>query len=189
MIREKDISEFMPQVRYQGGQSINLQTVQGVLSDCAGRYGIPVAFKDDQIKFGGLIGGYTRDCIVLFHPEHERDYFNFMITISHQGGYAFASVYCGGTSKLMKKEEAASAAKAELKQAGRTTLHSWFGGGSNSGAVEDVFRSTVGFAKTTGSLAKAAIGGLRSLGGGKEKLQEEKNWYAMIYDIFNEMRA
>ena len=114
MFREKDISEFMPQVRYQGGQSVNLQAVQAVLSECAGRYGIPVAFKDDQIKFGG---------------------------------------------------------------------------GSNSGAVEDVFRSTVGFAKTTGSLAKAAIGGLRSLGGGKDKLQEEKNWYAMIYDIFNEMRV
>ena len=81
MIKEKDISELMPQVRFQGGQSINLQTVQGVLSDCAGRYGIPVAFKDDLIKFGGLIGGYTRDCIVLFHPEHERDYFNFMISI------------------------------------------------------------------------------------------------------------
>lgn len=187
MIKEKDIGEFRPQVRFQDGQSITLQTVQNALGDCARTHSIPVAFKNDQVKFGGMIGGHTEDCIVLYHPDHERDYFNFVITVGHQASYAFVSVYGGGTSKLMKKEEAAAAAKAELKNAGKTTMHSWFGGSSESGAMEDTLRSTIGFAKTTGSLAKAAIGGLRSLGGGKEKLQEEKNWYAMVSDIFDEI--
>lgn len=187
MIREKDISEFRPQVRFKDGQSINLQTLQSALKECADSNGIPVAFKNDEVKFGGLVGGYTENCIVLYHPEHERDYFNFVITVKRQGNYAFVSVFGGGTSKQMKKDEAAAAAKADLKNAGRATMHAWFGGSSESGAVENTLRATIGFAKTTGSLAKAAFGGLRSLGGGKEKLEAEKNWYTMVSDVFDEI--
>lgn len=104
MIKEKDLREMRPQVRYKDGQSITLQTVQNAIRDCAQANGIPVAFKADQIKYGGLIGGSVVDCIVLYHPEHEKDYFNLAIQVKHQGNYAFISVNDFGTSKLLGNE-------------------------------------------------------------------------------------
>ena len=81
MIKDKDLREFRPTVRYQGGQEITLKTVKEAIADCAAKFGIPVAFSSDQVKSGGLLNSSIEDCIVMYHPEHERDYFKFCIRV------------------------------------------------------------------------------------------------------------
>lgn len=184
MIREKDTFEFRPQVRYQNGQSITLDAVKSVIDRCARKNEIPVAFESEQIKSGGFIGGRIRDAVLLYHPDHKNDYFNFALTVEHQGGYAFVSVYGCGESKQMKKQDAADAAKAGAADVGKKALHGIVNG---DGSVAGVFAGAWGMAKGTVGLAKSIGKGLSSIGRSKEKLIEEQNWYTMISDIYDEI--
>ena len=89
MIKADELREFRPVVRYRDGNQITLQTVQEAIKDCAQGMGIPVAFYTDQVKSGGMFNKTIEDCIVLYHPEHQYDYFKICVRVSHQGSYAF----------------------------------------------------------------------------------------------------
>ena len=110
MIKADELREFRPQVRYQNGEGITLSTVQEAIKDCAMKMGIPVAFRGDQVKSGGLFNSSVEDCLVMYHPEHERDYFKFCIRVKRQGVYAFV-----GQSKQMNKAGYAESYKADRK--------------------------------------------------------------------------
>lgn len=158
MIKADELREFRPVVRYRDGKNITLQIVQDAITDCALSMGIPVAFYADQVKSGGMFNKTIEDCIVLYHPEHQYDYFKICVRVSHQGSYAFVSAMDFGTSKQIKKADMARACKEDRK------------GKSMSYKV--------------GSL----IGqGITTIGRNKTKLEEEKNYYACIVDIFDEI--
>ena len=109
MIKADTLREFRPSVRYKDGSGITLQTVQEAIKDCAQGMGIPVAFYSDQVKSGGLFNSSVEDCIVMYHPEHQNDYFKFCIRVGRQGTYAFVSVNDFGQSKQMPWDSALSA--------------------------------------------------------------------------------
>lgn len=112
---------------------------------------IPVAFASDQVKSGGLFNSSVEDCIVMYHPEHERDYFKFCIRVRKQGIYAFVSINDFGQSKQMKKANTAEFMKED--RAGKDMSYK------------------------IGSL----IGqGLRTIGSSKMKLEQENNYYQCI---------
>ena len=158
MIKADELREFRPVVRYRDGKYITLQTVQDAIQDCAQGMGIPVAFYADQVKSGGMFNKIIEDCIVLYHPEHQHDYFKICVRVSHQGSYAFVSAMDFGNSKQMNKANQVKACKEDRK------------GKSMSYKV--------------GSL----IGqGITTIGRNKSKLEEEKNYYACIVDIFDEI--
>ena len=161
MIKEKDLREMRPQVRYKNGQDITLQTVQNALSDAADEAGIPIAFRDDEVKYGGLIGGSTEPCIVLYHPEHPTDYFNICVRVKHQGAYAFVTVNDFGQSRLLGNQGSHEYLVDTLKH------------GSNSERI--------------GALMGAGVRRLVKGGRNNQKLEEEQNWYAMVEDIFDEI--
>lgn len=158
MIKANELREFRPVVRYRDGNNITLQTVQNALKDCAQGMGIPVAFYTDQVKSGGMFNKTIEDCIVLYHPEHQNDYFKICIRVGHQGSYAFVSANDFGQSKQMNKADRADAYKAD--RAGKSMSYK------------------------VGSL----IGqGLTTMGKNKSKLEEEQNYYACVIDMFDEI--
>lgn len=112
----------------------------------------------DQVKSGGMFNKTIEDCIVLYHPEHQYDYFKICVRVSHQGSYAFVSAMDFGTSKQMKKAGQAEAYRADRK------------GKSMSYKVGSMIGQ-----------------GLTSIGRSKSKLEEEQNYYACIIDIFDEI--
>ena len=81
MIKADELREFRPVVRYRDGNQITLQTVQEAIKDCAQGMGIPVAFYTDQVKSGGMFNKTIEDCIVLYHPEHQYDYFKICVRV------------------------------------------------------------------------------------------------------------
>lgn len=95
---------------------------------------------------------------MLYHPEHQYDYFKICVRVSHQGSYAFVSAMDFGTSKQMKKAGQAEAYRADRK------------GKSMSYKVGSMIGQ-----------------GLTSIGRSKSKLEEEQNYYACIIDIFDEI--
>jgi len=158
MIKADELREFRPQVRYPNGEGITLSTVQDAIKDCAMKMGIPVAFRGDQVKSGGLFNSSVEDCIVMYHPEHERDYFKFCIRVKRQGSYAFVMVNDFGQSKQMNKANTAEFMKQDRK------------GQSMSYKVGSMIGQ-----------------GLRTLGKSSQKLEEENMYYQCVFDIFDEI--
>ena len=158
MIKADELREFRPQVRYQNGEGITLSTVQEAIKDCAMKMGIPVAFRGDQVKSGGLFNSSVEDCVVMYHPEHERDYFKFCIRVKRQGVYAFVMVNDFGKSKQMNKANTAEFMKQDRK------------GQSMSYKVGSMIGQ-----------------GLRTLGKSSQKLEEENMYYQCVFDIFDEI--
>ncbi|MCM1178616.1 MAG: hypothetical protein NC347_00020 [Clostridium sp.] len=158
MIKDTELREFRPTVRYQNGEGITLETVRDAINECAMGMGIPIAFTSDQVKSGGMFNSSLEDCLVMYHPEHEKDYFRFCIRVRRQGLYAFVSINDFGQSKQVAKAEVAEYAKQD--------------------------RQGKAMSYKVGSM----IGqGLRTLGSNKAKLEEENNYYQCIFDIFDEI--
>ena len=158
MIKDKDLREFRPTVRYQNGNGVTLQTVQEAIKQAAMNFGIPVSFYADQVKSGGLLNSSTEDCLVLFHPEHQNDYFKFCIRVKRQGAYAFVYINDFGQSKQMNKDARADAYREDRR--GQSLSYK--------------MGSMIGQAVTT-------------IGKSKAKLEEEQNYYQCIFDIFDEI--
>ena len=158
MIKDKDLREFRPAVRYPNGNGITLQTVQEAIKQAAMNFGIPVSFYGDQVKSGGLIGSTTEDCLVLYHPEHQNDYYKFCIRVKRQGAYAFVYINDFGQSKQMNKDARAEFGKEDRK--GKSLSY---------------------------KMGSLAVQGLMNIGKSKSKLEEENNYYQCIFDIFDEI--
>ncbi|MBR2489973.1 MAG: hypothetical protein IKB65_00620 [Ruminiclostridium sp.] len=158
MINSDVLREFRPVVRYKDGSTITPEVVQAALQECADKMGIPVAFRNDQIKSGSFFKPTYEDCLVMYHPDHLNDYFNFCIRVSHQGSYAFVSVNDFGVSKQISKADHAEWAKQDRK--GKPLSYK------------------VG-SKITSSLT--------TLGKNKQKLEEEQMYYQCIFDLFDEI--
>ena len=160
MIKADTLREFRPSVRYKDGNGITLQTVQEAIKDYAQGMGVPVAFYNEQVKSGGLFNSSVEDCIVMYHPEHQNDYFKFCIRVGRQGTYAFVYVNDFGQSKQMAKADRAEFAKQDRK------------GKSMSYRVGSMIGS-----------------GIANIGKSKQKLEEEQRYYQCVFDIFDEIIA
>ena len=168
MIKEKELSEVRPQIRIKDGAAIDLQQVQEAIQKNADKNGVPIAFRNDQVKFGGLIGGAVLDCLAVHHPEHEKDYSKLAIIVKHQGNYAFVSTFGFGESRLM----------------GNQASHDYM-----VSAVKKGWKSNddMDFAKAAGAVLGAGVRRVIKGGRDNQKLEEEQNWYAMVSDILDEI--
>ena len=158
MIKADELREFRPVVRYRDGSEITLQAVQNALEAAANSIGIPVDFYEDQVKSGGIFNKTIENCIVLYHPEHQYDYFKFCIRIATEGSYAFISCNDFGQSKQMNKADRVEAYKEDRR------------GKSMSYKVGSIIGQ-----------------GISSIGKSKQKLEEEQNYYNCISDILDDV--
>lgn len=92
-------TEWIPQVRFADGSNVNLRTVREAIQREAEENGIPVAFREAELKTGGIFNRQIEDVLTMYNPEHENDYLRFVIRIQHMGKYAFMHVYNMGGSK------------------------------------------------------------------------------------------
>lgn len=98
---------WMDRVRFPNGENVNLATTRELIQEQADENGIPVAFREDQLKVGGLFSSEREDILIMYNPEHPNDYLNFAIRVTHQGKYAFMQVYNLGGSKNFKNDNKA----------------------------------------------------------------------------------
>ncbi len=106
---ERDLSnEWIPQVRFPDGGNVNLMTLSNAIQEEANENGIPVAFREAQLKVGGLFSKQLEDVLLMYNPEHEHDYLKFVIRVQHMGKYAFMHVYNMGGSKNFRDSNNAS---------------------------------------------------------------------------------
>ncbi|MBO5468743.1 MAG: hypothetical protein J6A03_03205 [Lachnospiraceae bacterium] len=101
-------TEWIPQVRFPNGNNVNLMTVREAIQNEADENGIPVAFREDTLKSGGLFNKQVEDILVMYNPEHANDYLQFVIRVQHMGKYAFMHVYNMGGSKNYRNANTAA---------------------------------------------------------------------------------
>ena len=105
-LNEQD--RFISRVRFQNGNNINLDALQGALQEQCNANGIPVSFEKDVLKTGSLFNKQSEDVLILYNPEHQFDYLRFLLRVTHQGNYAFLDVFKTGGSRNYGHENAAA---------------------------------------------------------------------------------
>lgn len=100
-------TEWIPSARIANGADVTLDVVRCALQHQCEENGIPIAFKKEQLKIGGMLSRQYEEMLVAYHPEHASDYLNFGIRVKHTGRYAFVNVYSLGGSKNYRNENAA----------------------------------------------------------------------------------
>mgnify|MGYP007003918104 CR=1 FL=1 len=173
MIKADILREFRPIYTYPNGCGVSLSGIVEKIEEFANEYQIPVAFAPDQIKYGGLFNSRVIDCMILFHPEHPKDYFKFAISIDYMGESACVSVNDFGESKNLKKLATRENAKKNAKTGAKFGLLKAENGSEMAAALY--------------VLGKGALGGVLSLGGTKAKQAEENNYYEAIQLMLDEI--
>ena len=153
MIKEKELFDGK-RIRFQNGEGINLAAAVEAITDEADKNAIPLAHYEDQVKFGGLIGGSVEDCVVFYHPDHKKDYINTVVRVSHQGKYAFLAVDHIGVSKMGGKV-----------------------------AVRDGRKEATRGESLSFKIGYGIASAVSTIGASRSKLEQEQDWYAMLDDV------
>lgn len=175
MIKENELQELQPEICYQDGQSITLQSIQHELQKKMAQADIAISFYPEQVKYAGLLGG-TENCLVVYHPDHKNDYFSIVIRLKRQGNLAYITINTTGVSKLMKSD-------ALRKQVLETAKVGW----KRAGELHKDYNVLNDAASGAAFVGAAAIGVRHLFKGGsdKQKLEEEQHWYSLVCDMIN----
>ncbi len=106
MIKEKDLQSILDfsndfgiaaksRYTYKNAGGATYKTLENALSECAKECGVPVAFYMDEVSHGFI---QKSQCMVMYNPEHEKDYFKFALELKNQGNMAIIGVSYFGTS-------------------------------------------------------------------------------------------
>jgi len=95
---------------------INQQSLHATLERKALENQVPVVIDNEQIKFGGAISPNVVDCLVLYHPEHPKDFFRHVISLNQQEDEVHVSVNYYGRSKQTGKDAWVEEAKGSLRK-------------------------------------------------------------------------
>lgn len=165
MIKEKELRVMRDRVRYnnKSGDPVTLPSIQRALTAAAEEAGIPMAFYDDEVKIGGMLSSEVDKCLVVYHPEHQKDYFKICIRVKTQGNFAFVSFNDFGTSKLLGNQGSHDSLMDTLKN------------GSD--------------AEIVGAVIGAGLRRLTKGGRNSSKMQEEQDWYSIVDEIFDTVFA
>jgi hypothetical protein len=163
MLKEKDLTPERTDVfvKLPKGEKLTLLELRGKIKESAEEFGIALTYGEDQVQAGGMFSKTVQDCLTLFHPDHPKDYFRNCLTVRNQGNMYYVSVYYYGQSKQMKSAAQAAAAKDSLKDGLLGDGGGW-------------------------AVAGAALGALKSLGGNKQKLQAEQDYYHALARVFDD---
>lgn len=83
--------------------AFTLAVLQRMLEDTARSMRLPATFANDRVQSSGYQNVSTEDCLVLYHPDHPRDFHHFCIRLNAQGNDAFISVSTFGGSNPAAK--------------------------------------------------------------------------------------
>lgn len=105
MLKEKHLNDDIN--KFKAGIICTEQEAEARIARICRDNEIPVEIENDTLKVGGVFNSRELECLVISHPEHQRDYFKFVVVLrGHEVILATT-----GTSKQMKKHAIADANK------------------------------------------------------------------------------
>lgn len=114
MLTEKDMADFHATIYFDNeSNSTSLNDIKIRLEQTAENVGIPLAFSHGKITTYKVFCKTIHDCIILYHPDHKRDYYNFCVYLSRQDNRIFIHIKMFGRSKQFNKHARSEQAKAD----------------------------------------------------------------------------
>lgn len=80
--------------------------LKSALARTTSQYSLPVAIELDKLKEGGFLSEAV-ECAAVYHQNHRRDYFSYVITQEEKYGAVYLSIFCAGKSKNLHNKNAA----------------------------------------------------------------------------------
>lgn len=105
MLKEKQLNDDVN--KFKTSAISTQQEAKAKIERICNDNGIPVQIEYDTLKVGGFFNSRELDCLVISHPEHQRDYYKIVVVL---GGFEVI-LASTGTSKQMKKQAIADANK------------------------------------------------------------------------------
>lgn len=103
IVKESELQEARDPIHYGDASDVTLQRLKDDLTDCAHKMGLPIFLELGQVKGGSIWKPEMEDCLILYNPEHEKDYYKFCIRLVHIGVSGKVWFYSFGSSKQMNK--------------------------------------------------------------------------------------
>lgn len=105
MLKEKQLNDDVN--KFKTSSISTQQEAKTKIERICNDNGIPVQIEYDTLKVGGFFNSRELDCLVISHPEHQRDYYKIVVVLD-----GFEVILAStGTSKQMKKQAIADANK------------------------------------------------------------------------------
>lgn len=105
MLKEKQLNDDLS--KFKTSTVRTLHEAKDLIDQMCKENDIPVSIEFDTLKVGGFLNSRELDCLILSHPEHQRDYYKVVAVL---GGLEVI-LATTGTSKQMKKKAIADANK------------------------------------------------------------------------------
>jgi len=105
MIKEKNLNDDIS--RFKAAVLHTKQEAREKIIQFAKENNLPVFISFDTLKVGGFFNSRELDCLIISHPEHQHDYYQFVVVL----GGTEVTLATIGTSKQMKKKAIAEANK------------------------------------------------------------------------------
>lgn len=163
-VKGKEMTEYRTINIVDDELIIRLSTITGTYKSVAAKYELPLAVRDDVVRYG--IFSMDEPCIVLYHPKNEREYTKLCIRCSHQGKMAIVRIGLFDISKQARKAYAA-----QENVGGRMATGLLVGGAVG-----------IGYAVGAG-ISKVA----RAAGRNQSKFNAEIDWLGMVDMVTNEV--
>ena len=103
ILKEKELSEFRTPIHVGDATGLSLEQLKLDLEDCSQEMGIPASFEIGQVKTGNVFNSEQEDCIIMYHPQHEKDYYKFCFRLMWIGKSCKVWFYSFGRSKQLEK--------------------------------------------------------------------------------------
>ena len=105
MLKEKQLNDDIN--KFKASVICTQQEAKEKIERICANNSVPVSIEYDTLKVGGFFNSRELDCLVISHPEHQRDYYKIVVVL---GGFEVIMASTG-TSKQMKKQAIADANK------------------------------------------------------------------------------
>ncbi len=151
-----EASELITNIRVSNAENVTIDGIRNALVNESQSSGLLVSTEIDQVKSGGMFNKSVEDCLVLSHPQHQKDYFKIVVLYNKQGNVGYVRFYTLGESVQFKKNYIAETCKADRE--GQSLMYKL---GSKIGE------------------------GFSTLGRDKLKFQSEMDYYLSLRDAIN----
>ena len=172
MIKEKDLYEVTAW-NYNPDPDFHLADIKEALESVIQGNDYLAGVQYEKISAGSVFSAKEYDCIKLYNPQHQTDYFYYCILLSKERNADVVSVYLAGKSTQMKMDDYLKNTKAF-----DGTISRSIGAGILKGGSFGVGMAVGGAAA---GLTKAGIRGISkgiaALTRDKEALAREESWY------------
>ena len=128
MYKRKELLNIRTSYQLSGPEGMSIQVLEKKLEDFVQQFEVVLSSKEDKIEEDGS----EKDCLVLFHPEHEDDFFKVVIDFDAPTKLAVLSASIAGESASGVSRVAAT----QLLQGGKMALANVTGTPGSQGELE-----------------------------------------------------